>query len=210
MDRWFHFALPASVPREAHDDTVQAMEEARAAWLQHSPSVLASHQSYELRDMLGRSENRFHMHRMDDHEIAKALYKEVKNGNLLFVPERDEMRKCVQAIRQQREKASRSAAVRAQKPANADMLRSLYRDTPRVPQNFDNAQPFKYTPDAISDDVQSIAARGVSEAHDAECHAQYERDMDECTAYRMAMGGQRFMDVCSQRAFQNYQRCRGY
>ncbi|MGF6640720.1 hypothetical protein [Paraburkholderia sp. MM6662-R1] len=159
VDRWFHFALPASTAREAHDDIVQGMEEARAAWLQHSPSVLLSHQPYELRDMLGRSDNRFHMYRMKDDEVAKALYNEVKDGSLIFVPERDEMRKCVQAIREQREKASRTASARAQQPADADMLSSLYGNSPRVPQNagtpsysprvgsLGEAQPFEYSED---------------------------------------------------------------
>ncbi|MEM5387557.1 hypothetical protein VSR68_28710 [Paraburkholderia phymatum] len=71
-------------------------------------------------------------------------------------------------------------------------------------------QPFEYSEDGVSDDAQDIAARGVSEEQEARCFAQYERDIDECTAYRSAMGGQRFMDACSQRAFMNYQECRGY
>lgn len=73
-----------------------------------------------------------------------------------------------------------------------------------------DAQPFEYSDDSNSGDVTDLAARGVSEEHEAECFDQYQRDMDECTAYRSAMGGQRFMDACSQRAFQNYQQCRGY
>ncbi|VXC76188.1 conserved hypothetical protein [Burkholderia sp. 8Y] len=73
-----------------------------------------------------------------------------------------------------------------------------------------DAQPFKYGDDSSSDDVIIVAARGVSEADEGERYAQYERDMDECSAYRSAMGGQRFMDACSQRAFSDYQQCRGY
>ncbi|KQR76582.1 hypothetical protein ASG35_16230 [Burkholderia sp. Leaf177] len=73
-----------------------------------------------------------------------------------------------------------------------------------------DALPFEYVKSATGNDVMSIAVRGVSEAHEAECHADYERDMDECTAYRSAMGGQRFMDTCSQRAFMIYQQCRGF
>ncbi|SMG60037.1 hypothetical protein [Paraburkholderia susongensis] len=73
-----------------------------------------------------------------------------------------------------------------------------------------DAQPFEYTEDVQFGDVQDLTARGVSEADEAECFEHYERDMDECTTYRSAMGGRRFMDACSQRAFQNYQQCRGY
>ncbi|MEX3634442.1 hypothetical protein [Paraburkholderia sp. BR14320] len=151
VDRWFHFALPASVPRESHDDIVQGMEEARAAWLRYSPSVLLSHQSYELRDMLGRSHNRFHMYRMKDDEVAKAQYNEVRGGSLIFVPERDEMRKCVQAIREQREMASGLGSVCEQQSNDADMLRSLYGNSPRVPQNLCNAQAFEYVENTTDD-----------------------------------------------------------
>ncbi|MGF6542955.1 hypothetical protein OKW50_003875 [Paraburkholderia youngii] len=168
VDRWFHFALPASVPRESHDDIVQGMEEARAAWLRYSPSMLLSHQSHELRDMLGRSHNRFHMYRMKDDEVAKALYNEVKGGSLIFVPERDEMRNCVQAIREQREKASRAGPVREPQSNDAGMLRSLYGNSPRVPENagtpsysaraglFSDAQPFQYSEDIpAGEDMQT-------------------------------------------------------
>ena len=55
-----------------------------------------------------------------------------------------------------------------------------------------------------------IAASGVSEEHEAECHEFYERDLDECTAYSRAMGGARFLAVCKQNAFDRYQQCRGY
>ncbi|MGF6470722.1 hypothetical protein [Paraburkholderia youngii] len=210
VDRWFHFALPASVPREAHDDIVQGMEEARAAWLRYSPSMLLSLQSHELRDMLGRSGNRFHMYRMRDHEVAKALYNEVKDGSLIFVPERDEIRKCVQAIREQREAASRSDSERTRLPNDADMLRSLDGKIPRAPHNLGNAKPFGYTRDALSDDVQKISARGVSEFHETECFAEYERNLDECNLYKRMTNAAYTFITCKQNAFTLYNQCRGY
>lgn len=73
-----------------------------------------------------------------------------------------------------------------------------------------DAQPFEYGDDSPLGEVQDVAARGVSEEDEAECYARYERDMDECNAYKLAMGGARFMESCSQRAFSNYQQCRGY
>ncbi|SAL36230.1 hypothetical protein [Caballeronia humi] len=73
-----------------------------------------------------------------------------------------------------------------------------------------DAQPFELGESTLSDEVTEIAARGVSEADEAECYQQFERDMDECRAYKSAMGGGRFMDMCSQRAFMAYQQCRGY
>ncbi|MEX3812879.1 hypothetical protein AB3X96_21860 [Paraburkholderia sp. BR13439] len=173
VDRWFHFALPASVPREARDDIVQGMEEARAAWLRYSPSMLLSLQSYELRDMLGRSGNRFHMYRMRDHEVAKALYNEVKDGSLIFVPERDEMRKCVQAIREQREKASQSDPARAQQPDRADMPRSLYGNGPRLPQNLGNAQPLDYQPNMPDGDGVQVAGSEGAPRNDQAQNGQF-------------------------------------
>jgi hypothetical protein len=73
-----------------------------------------------------------------------------------------------------------------------------------------DAQPFEYSEDSPLKEAEEVAARGVSEEDEAECYAQYERDMDECNAYKLAMGGARFMESCSQRAFMNYQQCRGY
>ena len=73
-----------------------------------------------------------------------------------------------------------------------------------------DAQPFEYSEDGPEGAVQELAARVVSEEDEAECYSQYERDMDECNAYKLAMGGARFMQSCSQRAFSNYQQCRGY
>lgn len=75
---------------------------------------------------------------------------------------------------------------------------------------FGGASPFAYVPVASGGATDDLAARGVSESDEAECYAQYELDMDECRAYKAAMGGQRFMDLCSQRAFERYQQCRGY
>ncbi|WP_174464448.1 hypothetical protein [Paraburkholderia ferrariae] len=158
VDRWFHFAWPACVPREAHDDIVQGMQEASAAWLKHAESTLLSHPSHELRDMLGRSGNRFHMKTMDNRQVAKALYNEVKDGNLLFVPERDLIRKCVEAIRKQREKGTRQAPAGAQEPTGADVAKVLHDNSPRAPQNLSNVRPFEYMPDAMSDDAEELAA----------------------------------------------------
>ncbi|MEX3690072.1 hypothetical protein AB3X91_03455 [Paraburkholderia sp. BR14263] len=73
-----------------------------------------------------------------------------------------------------------------------------------------DAQPFEYSEDAPGADVQDLAARGVSEAEEAECHDQFERDLDLCRALGGPMGGARGQALCEQNAFQNYQQCRGY
>jgi YD repeat-containing protein len=48
------------------------------------------------------------------------------------------------------------------------------------------------------------------EAHESECYAQYENDMDECTAIYKPMLDARRLALCRVRAFQRYQTCRGF
>jgi len=211
VERWFHSALVASTPREAREDLVAGMKEARAAWLhQNPPSELLSHGSHDLRAVLGRSEARFDMRRMNDLQVARAVYDEIHAGRLIFVPERGEMRQCVQAIKEWRQKERPLGPARQQLPTAANPRRALHDNGLHVAQNLGRAKPFEYRPDVLTGEPGDLAARGVSDEEETECFAWYERDMDECTAYRMAMGGQRFMDECSQRAFENYQLCRGY
>jgi len=73
-----------------------------------------------------------------------------------------------------------------------------------------NAAPFEYIESVTGDDVMSIAARGVSEAHEADCFAEYERALDMCGAVAYPMGLNRGMALCRENAFDRYQQCRGY
>jgi hypothetical protein len=74
-----------------------------------------------------------------------------------------------------------------------------------------DAQPFEYAPNALSGDVMDIAARGVSEAHEAECDALYEMRMTYCRGLSAMSGGDpRTYAACSEQAFRDYQTCRGY
>jgi hypothetical protein len=73
-----------------------------------------------------------------------------------------------------------------------------------------DAVPFEYVKSATGDDVLSIAARGVSESHEAECFANYETDMDLCSAGRAMFQSPAYYTECKARAFANYQQCRGY
>ena len=72
-----------------------------------------------------------------------------------------------------------------------------------------DARPFEYTPDAVSDDLQDLAARGVSERDEADCFAQYEFDLDQCNFVRAMTQDPRAYAMCKQTAFKNYQQCRG-
>ncbi|SIT45990.1 conserved hypothetical protein [Paraburkholderia piptadeniae] len=73
-----------------------------------------------------------------------------------------------------------------------------------------DGQPFEYGPDAASDEAESVAARGVSEVHEAECYAEYEVDMEQCQVASAMYKDSRTYALCTQRAFEKYQQCRGY
>lgn len=74
-----------------------------------------------------------------------------------------------------------------------------------------DAAPFEYSEDAISGDVEEIAARGVSAAEEAECDAMYEARMTCCGLLSKMYGGDmRTLLACKEQAFQDYQACRGY
>ncbi|MGN6082032.1 hypothetical protein [Trinickia sp.] len=74
-----------------------------------------------------------------------------------------------------------------------------------------DAQPFEYREDSPLENVQEVAARGVSEADEAECHAQYEMEMEMCSVRAAMYGGDfRTYKQCTDNAFGNYQACRGY
>ena len=73
-----------------------------------------------------------------------------------------------------------------------------------------NAEPFEYMKSATGNDVLSIAARGVDEAHEADCFSEYKIDMQQCDALAFHLGGARMSTLCKQNAFDRYQQCRGY
>ncbi|CAM2181692.1 conserved hypothetical protein [Paraburkholderia sacchari] len=73
-----------------------------------------------------------------------------------------------------------------------------------------DAQPFEYMSDGLSDDVTELAARGVSGAEEAECDAIYDAEMTACSAAGAMYQDPRIYALCAQRAFANYQACRGY
>ncbi|WP_028225285.1 hypothetical protein [Paraburkholderia ferrariae] len=221
--RWFHFARHRSAPREELDDLVRGMKEARAAWLRsNTPSSLLSHGSHDLRAVLGLSDRRYDIYRMDNLQIAHALHGEVRDGGLLFVPSREEMLACVQAIREERQRAPRPASDCPQQSTIADQANRLYDNKPRVQQNLNmpsysrgdgslsDAQRFEYPADPTGRDVTDLAARGITEADEADCFAEYETDMEMCSAGSSMYRSPAYYPECKTRAFQKYQQCRGY
>jgi hypothetical protein len=73
-----------------------------------------------------------------------------------------------------------------------------------------DAQPFDLGSEPRSGDVMDVAARGVSEAEEAECFLRYEADMEFCNLKKALYNDMRTHFACQQEAFQNYQQCRGY
>jgi hypothetical protein len=138
------------------------MEEAHAAWLdRNTPEYLLSHGSTNLRSVATRSERRRDLFRMNDQQVAQALHEDVAEGWLVFVPNHEEMRKCVLAIREERDRTPRSSPARTPQLTNADMAKLLYGNSPRMPQDLNTplggAQPFEYTPEALSGNVVELA-----------------------------------------------------
>ncbi|SAL16761.1 hypothetical protein AWB71_00664 [Caballeronia peredens] len=75
---------------------------------------------------------------------------------------------------------------------------------------LNDAQPFDYQSNSLGDVVTRLAARGVSEAKEAECFADYEIDMEMCSAASAMYQSPAYYLECKARAFQRYQQCRGY
>ncbi|NIF54013.1 hypothetical protein [Burkholderia sp. Ax-1724] len=73
-----------------------------------------------------------------------------------------------------------------------------------------DAQAFKFRENAPLGDVRDLAARGVSEADEAECYADYELDMEQCQVAIAMYRDPRTYSLCAQRAFGKYQQCRGH
>jgi hypothetical protein len=73
-----------------------------------------------------------------------------------------------------------------------------------------NAAPFEYIKSTAGDDVLSIAARGVSEAQEADCYAMYNFEMEQCNFAGAIYNDPRTYALCKQNAFSNFQSCRGY
>jgi len=70
--------------------------------------------------------------------------------------------------------------------------------------------PFEYSEDSSLSDTFALAARGVSEATEADCFIAYENDLDKCGFVRAMTQNNRAYAACKETAFSNYQTCRGF
>ncbi|WP_321788060.1 hypothetical protein [Paraburkholderia sp. J94] len=75
--------------------------------------------------------------------------------------------------------------------------------------HLSSAEAFKYG-DPTAGAGTDTAARGVNEQQEADCYAEYERNLDECNMYRAITGDPYTLIACKQNAFKIYNQCRGY
>lgn len=71
-------------------------------------------------------------------------------------------------------------------------------------------EALEYEPLSSRSGLFQLAARGVSEADEAECFAAYERALEECRLYAGMTGEAYTYVACKAKAFTDYNRCRGY
>jgi hypothetical protein len=100
-----------------------------------------------------------------------------------------------------------AAVAMADVGGTADQL-TVQKPDPSTP--LSEAQPYQFKADALRGSGDQLAARGVSEQDEAECHAKYEQDMETCNAGRALYNSPAYFRACAERAFQRYQQCRGY
>lgn len=103
-----------------------------------------------------------------------------------------------------------SAAGALPRGRNDDADDSDGADVADDPTPLGDAQPFEYSDDSTGGDVADLAARGVSEGDEAECFAQYERELDECKLYSSMTQDPYTYVACKAQAFANYNQCRGF
>jgi len=133
-----------------------AMQAAKFAFVRDwEPYCSPPHADHELRDVLSRSGGDYRIYRMNTREVAQALLDEVKNGGLVFLPPREELRACVQAIEADRAKLRRPPdppRARSEEPAPAEVL---YGRTPRA-----TPKPvLKFIDEDASDTAKALVAK---------------------------------------------------
>jgi hypothetical protein len=75
---------------------------------------------------------------------------------------------------------------------------------------FSDARSFKLDVLPESDNVLTMAGRGVSEVQEAECFAEYEARLEQCKLYAAMTGDPYTYVSCKASAFGIYNQCRGH
>ncbi|MBC8638497.1 hypothetical protein IAG25_16915 [Caballeronia sp. EK] len=101
-------------------------------------------------------------------------------------------------------------ALGSAKGCGDDTMRESFCDSDGGGSSLGDAQPFEYQSESSDGAVTGLSARGVSEANETECFADYEMDMEMCSAGGAMYKSPTYYLECKARAFQRYQQCRGY
>ena len=102
-----HFA---EVSTNEVEDITQAMQVARMAFLRSRLRTSDPCFDHDVRALLGRLDDHRPIWQMNTRQVAEAVLDAVKSGSLIFVPEHKDLRACVEAIQEDREKLTMSAA----------------------------------------------------------------------------------------------------
>ena len=159
---YYRFAdgrLDADITLEELDALKTAMEAASAAFVRRrTPESLLSEIDHDLRAALGRS-SRYadSLYLMNTHQVARALHEEVKEGRLVLLPERTEMRECVAEILADGKKRSQAVG-EANKPAPVSPAEVLYGNTPRNTP----VRVSEFMAKEVGDEVNALVAKSPS------------------------------------------------
>ncbi|PVX74643.1 hypothetical protein [Paraburkholderia unamae] len=165
------------ITRDEIDDITTAMQFARRAFLEDGGTMraLSVASDGDLRAVLGKIDvfggewtrgQQLH----DLRDLWDAVFRAVREGGLIFVPEREDLRACVKAIQEDREKRPAHGAQRPQDRSPYSTVEQMMGKPPRMPQNpakpswmtgstpLGDAEPFGFTPDAAGGDTLELAA----------------------------------------------------
>ncbi|MDR5809520.1 hypothetical protein [Caballeronia sp. LZ019] len=153
------------------EDITQAMKIARVAFLEGIEMLLLTCEDDAFRSILARSDESFpEWVWSEKRHIIQAVCDEIKKGRLVFVPKRDDLRACVEAM-QKRRRERPAPVARTERLDPRPCAQRMYGKTPRVPQNvrmafdapapaaLDDAQPFEYPSGSADGGAFQIASQ---------------------------------------------------
>ncbi|WP_321944511.1 hypothetical protein [Paraburkholderia tropica] len=157
------------ITRDEIEDITTAMQLARRAFLSgggmmHARSTAGES---ELRAVLGKvgmcgSGSTGGQPLQNSRLLWDAVRRAVREGALIFVPEREDLHACVKAVQEDREKRSSHGAQRTQDNNPYATVQQMMGKPPRVPSGLKtplgDAQPFEYQAAGLSDVTEELAA----------------------------------------------------
>lgn len=206
------------VTRQEIEDVTEAMQAARLAFLEGGGLHFSpSSGDTDMRAVLGKLSlpgGYRPIHQMNTPQVLEAVRDALIDGELIFVPEEDDLRACVKAIQEDRPKRP-APRVQSQQDNNPyATVQQMMGKPPRIPCGRDtplsDAQPFEYLPDTVGNAEQDAASFLLSHEEKEECMEKWLEDQDICWSIGKAMGGYGTVQACIDRARYNYNICMGF